>query len=160
MERMVFGKNTGVLEMSQDGHEKKKKYLIPLEGNPPLYIDSELSDEQITNFASELKGQSNLMRGLILGLLLGIIGNIFASHYYEVFRVGVAMLFGEGSLHFVNIVMIWVYLFVIGIFSWYVYKIVKASEVTSSRLEEFVWKKQHGMIVVVPPEEKEEKENA
>jgi hypothetical protein len=87
--------------MSEDENEKKKvRYLTPLGGDPPLYIDSEASDEGTLKHASRLRELSNLYWGIIFGLVLGIVGNLFVSHFYGVLSASIRLNQGEVSLIF------------------------------------------------------------
>jgi len=126
--------------MSEDENEKEEKirYAIPLGGDPPLYMDSEASDEGTIKHASRLREQSSLMRGVILGLMLGIIGNVFVSHYYAMFSVLITDTFGQEALNLANVLATFIYLAGIMVFSWFMYNAITGLEDTSSRLETYV----------------------
>lgn len=129
--------------MSQDETEKEEKvrYAVPLGGEPPLYVDSELSDEETTKFASKLREQANMLRGIMMGLLLGILGNLFVSHYYAAYAASITYLFGAEWLNLSNLVAIIVYVISFFFFGWFMYSAIKGLEDTSTRLDAHVLRK-------------------
>jgi len=129
--------------MSEEGKKKKRsiKYAMPSGGDSLDYLDSTEPDEGIIKYASKLKEQSNLFWGIIFGLFLGIVGNLFVSHFYGAFSAGITFHLGEERLFLYNLVFA-VGLFVIMvIITWRMYTRIKRLEAISSRLEAYFWRK-------------------
>ena len=66
-----------------------------------------------------MKERKQFIRGLALGLMYGIIGNVVASHYYRLFEGLSRGLYD--NLFYSNLVMLLVSLFIIGVLTkiWY-----------------------------------------
>ena len=57
-----------------------------------------MSEEEVVKIASDLREEKSILRGIVLGLLLWIFGNLFASHYYAMVSEGITSLFGEAMV--------------------------------------------------------------
>jgi len=82
-----------------------------------------LSDSQVKEAIKELepaidtmRQQMFLMKGVALGLFYGIIGNMFVSHYYEVFKA--IVMWQLDKLFWTNLITLVIFIVAIVIVSW------------------------------------------
>lgn len=145
--------------MGEDDNKKKRsiKYVMPSDGDSLDYLDSTEPDEGIIKYASKLREQSYLFWGIIFGLILGIVGNLFVSHFYGIFSAGIIFHLGEEGLFFYNLVFA-VGLFVIMvIITWSMYARIKRLEDISSRLESYFWRKKRFLNLQKEAQDKRKK---
>jgi hypothetical protein len=86
---------SGLITMKdEEDEEKKKSYRNALEHlqklREDMYLDVEKRTQRLEDLVDKmgenLEQQQYFTRGIALGLLYGIIGNIVVSHYYGVFE--------------------------------------------------------------------------
>jgi hypothetical protein len=162
MERMVFGNyDVEEKEMSKEGKKKKssRKYTDPSEEDILDYLDGKEPDEGMLKIASELRELSNLWRGVGMGLILGIIGNLFVSHFYGIFSAVIKLYMGEEWLNLLNLIGTVVLLGGMIILAKVMVGRIKHLEYWGSTLESDYYRKKRFLELKKQVDEKQEKED-